>query len=404
MQDRTAGLDLASEEHRLLVVDQDGRRLEERRVTHSEEALEALVRRLRELRVARVAVEQPNGLVADRLLDAGIAVVAVHPNQLAAARDRYRSGGGKSDGFDAYVLAELARTDMHRFRLLEADSDETKALRALTRTREDLVEQKVALANQLRAQLDAFWPGAKQIFADIDSPIALAFLERYPSPADARGLGAKRLAGFLARNAYCGRRSPEELLARLRSAPGGRAGEAELEARRQLVLALVAALKPLVEQIRLLTSQIAGAVRAHDDGQIFLSLFRDPKSVVTAAELLAEIGDNRARHAASASLEAIAGQAPVAVQSGKKKVACFRWACNKNLRAAVSVLADTSRHHNPWAADIYHRARARGHDHPHAIRILGRAWLRVIWRLWHDRTPYDPTRHGSLNRLIAAGG
>jgi transposase len=170
------------------------------------------------------------------------------------------------------------------------------------------------------------------------------------------------------------------------------------------VLALVAALKPLVEQIRLLTSQIAGAVRAHDDGQIFLSLFRDPKSVVTAAELLAEIGDNRARHATSASLEAIAGQAPVAVQSGKKKVACFRWACNKNLRDAVSVLADSSRHHNPWAADIYQRARARGRDHPHATRILGRAWLRVIWRLWHDRTPYDPTRHGSLNRLLAAEG
>jgi transposase len=302
------------------------------------------------------------------------------------------------------VLAELARTDMHRLRLLKPDSDETKALRALTRTREDLVEQKVALANQLRAQLDAFWPGAKRIFADVDSPIALCFLERYPSPADARSLGAKRLAGFLARNGYCGRRTAADLLARLRSAPEGRAGEAELEARRAVVLALVAALKPLTEQIKLLTGQIAGALRSHADGQIFLSLFRDPKSVVTAAELLAEIGDNRNRHHTSASLEAIAGQAPVAVQSGKKKVACFRWACNKNLRDAVSVLADSSRHHNPWAADIYRRARARGHDHPHAIRILGRAWLRIIWRLWQDRNPYDPTRHGNLNRLLEAGG
>jgi transposase len=404
MQERTAGLDLASEEHRLAVVEGDGRRLEERRIVHSEEGLVALVRRLRLLRVSRIAIEQPNGLVVDRLLDAGIAVVAVHPNQLAAARDRYRAGGGKSDGFDAYVLAELARTDMHRFRLLEPDSDETKALRALTRTREDLVEQKVALANQLRAQLEAFWPGAKRIFADVDSPIGLAFLERYPSPADARSLGTKRLGGFLARNGYCGRRSPDELLSRLRSAPEARTGEAELEARRAVVLALVAALKPLVEQIKLLTSQIAGAVRAHDDGHIFLSLFRDPKSVVTAAELLAEIGDNRNRHPQPSSLEAIAGQTPVAVQSGKKKVACFRWACNKNLRAAVSVLADSSRHHNPWAADVYQRARARGHDHAHATRILGRAWLRIIWRLWQDGNPYDPSRHGNLNRLLAAKG
>lgn len=404
MQERTAGVDLASEEHRLVVVDSDGRRLEERRIGHTEDGIDALVRRLVDLRVARVAIEQPNGLVVDRLLDAGITVVPVHPNQLAAARDRYRAGGGKSDGFDAYVLAELARTDMHRLRPLQPDSDETKALRALTRAREDLVEQKVALANQLRAQLDAFWPGARRVFADVDSPITLAFLERYPSPADARGLGEKRMAGFLARNGYSGRRSALELLERLRTGPQPRAGEAELEARRQVVLALVATLKPLVEQIRLLTSQIAGAVRAHDDGPTFLSLFRDPKSVVTAAELLAEIGDNRDRHPTSASLEAIAGQAPVAVQSGKKKVACFRWACNKNLRAAVSVLADSSRHHNPWAADIYQRARARGHDHPHAIRILGRAWLRVIWRIWQDGSAYDPHRHGSLNRLLTAEG
>ena len=402
--ERTAGIDLASEEHRLCVVGADGRRLEERRYAHSEDGVAALVWRLLDLGVAGVALERPNGLVIDRLLEAGISVVAVHPNQLAAARGRYRTGGGKSDGFDAYVLAELARTDMHRLAVLEPDGDETRALRALTRAREDLVEQRVALANQLRAQLDAFWPGAARIFSDLDSPIALAFLERYPSPDDARGLGEKRLHGFLARNGYSGRRSAGELLQRLRSAPHGRTGERESEARRAIVLALVAALKPLVEQTRLLTSEIRGLLADHPDGEIFRSLFRDTKSVVTAAELLAEIGDRRERHRTSASLEAIAGQAPVAVESGKKKVATFRWACNKTLRSAVSCLADASRKHNPWARKIYDDARARGHDHAHAIRVLGRAWLRVIWRMWQDRTPYDPTRHGSLNRLLAAGG
>jgi transposase len=404
MQGRTAGIDLASEQHRLVVVDGDGQRMQERRYAHSEADVSALLRQLLELEVARVAIEQPNGLVVERLLDAGIAVVAVHPNQLAAARERYRSGGGKSDGFDAYVLAELARTDMHRLRLLEPDGDETKALRALTRSREDLVEQRVGLANQLRAQLEGFWPGAARIFSELDSPIALAFLERYPSPEDARTLGEKRLAAFLARNGYCGRKSAAELLARLRAAPQGRAGGNEREARRQVVLALVAALKPLNEHIRLLTSEIRGLLDEHADGKIFRSLFRDPKSVVTAAELLAAIGDRRDRHPGSSSLEAIAGQAPVAVESGKKKVACFRWACNKTLRSAVAVLADSSRKHNPWAREIYARARARGHDHPHALRILGRAWLRVIWRIWQDGTTYDPTRHGSLNRLLAAEG
>jgi transposase len=404
MDKRTAGIDLASQEHRLVVVDGQGRRLERRRISHSEEGIAALVRRLLELDVARVAIERPNGVVVDRLLEAGIAVVPVHPNQLAAARDRYRSGGGKSDGFDGYVLAELCRTDMHRLRVLEPDSDETRALRALTRARDDLVGQRVALANQLRAQLEAFWPGAARIFADVDSPIALCFLERYPSPEDARGLGEKRLDAFLARNGYPGRRGAGELLRRLRAAPSGRAGELESEARRAVVLGLVAALKPIVEQIKLLTSQIRGAIDAHPDGPIFRSLFRDPKSVVTAAELAAEIGDRRDRYDTRERLEARAGQSPVAIESGKKKVASFRWACNKTLRDAVSVLADASRKHNPWARKIYEDAIARGCDHPHAIRILGRAWLRVIWRLWHDQNPYDPTRHGSLNRLLAAGG
>lgn len=404
MEERTAGIDLASEEHRLVVVEADGRRADERRIAHTEDGVAALVRRLKTLEVGRVAIERPNGLVVDRLLEAGIEVVAVHPNQLAASRDRYRSGGGKSDGFDAYVLAELARTDMHRLTLLKPDSDQTRALRALTRAREDLVEQRTAIANQLRAQLDTFWPGAAKIFAEIDSPIALAFLERYPSPNDAHGLGAKRLTAFLARNGYSGRRPINELLERLRQAPSSAAGELENEARRQIVLAFVAALKPIVEQIKLLTSQIRGALDDHPDGHTFRSLFHDPKSVITAAELLAEIGDCRDRHPTSASLEAIAGQSPVAVESGKKKVATFRWACNKTLRSAVSVLADASRHRNPWAKDIYQRARARGHDHPHAIRILGRAWLRIIWRIWQDHTTYDPTRHGSLNRLLTTQG
>jgi transposase len=201
-------------------------------------------------------------VLVERLLDAGLRVLALHPNQVAAARPRFRVSGGKSDRFDAFVLCELARTDSHRFRVLEPDSDQTKALRALTRGREDLVQTRVALANQLRAELERFWPGAVRVFAKLDSPIALAFLERYPSPIDARALGVKRLQAFLARQHYSGRKPPGELLARLRSAPEGRAGETEIKMRRQLVLALVAALRPLVAQIKALDQQIATAVRA----------------------------------------------------------------------------------------------------------------------------------------------
>src|SRR6266545_6665565 len=215
-----SGIDWAADWHDVRVVDADsGELLVERRFAHDEPGIGALIELLIAHRVARVAIERPEGLLVGRLVAAGICVMAIHPNKVAAARDRFRAAAGKSDRFDAMVLCELARTDSHRFPRLAPSTDETLALRALVRTREDLVATRVGLANQLRAQLDAFWAGATRIFADIDSPIALAFLERYPSPADARGLGAKRLAGFLARNRYSGRRSVDELLARLRAAP-----------------------------------------------------------------------------------------------------------------------------------------------------------------------------------------
>jgi transposase len=399
-----AGIDWASEEHRLCLVDGGGERLLDRRVVHSEEGIAALCRLLKQRNVARVALERPDGVLVERLLEAGILVVAIHPNQVKAARERYQVARGKSDGFDAYVLAELARTDMHRLRIIEPDSDQTKALRILVHSREGLVQTRVALANQLRAQLERSWPGAARIFADVDSPIALAFLERYPSPSDARSLGEKRLAGFLARHRYSGRRQPTELLERLRSAPRGSTGELEAEAARTAVLALVTALHPLVTQIRLLTSEIGGALQAHADGELYRSLFVDPKTVVTAAALLAEIGDSRNRYPTPDSLAADAGMSPVAVESGKRKHASFRRACDKRLRNAVATLANTSRHQNPWAHDIYQRARDRGCDHPHAIRILGRAWLRILWRIWQDHTTYNPTRHGSLQRILTSKG
>ncbi len=403
-EDRFAGIDWASEEHACCVVDGDGRIVEGRRYRHDERGIKALCTRLVEFGVMLVAIERPDGLLIERLLDAGLHVIAIHPNQVAAMRPRFSAAGGKSDSFDAFVLAELARTDSHRFRVLVPDSDQTKALRALSRSREDLVGHRVAIANELRAQLECFWPGAAHVFADVDSPIALAFLRRYPSPADARGLGEQRIARFLTRHGYCGRRTPAELLDRLKSAANGRADQLETEARRNIVLALVAALEPIVTQIAQLTSEIRGALHDHPDGATFRSLFRDPKSTVCAAALLSEIGDCRQRYPTKAALAGDAGQSPVAVESGKSKRARFRWACDHRLRDAICTLADASRHHNPWANDIYTRARARGCTHQHAIRILGRAWTGVIWRMWHDQTTYDPALHRSLQRLITHEG
>ena len=173
-----------------------------------------------------------------------------------------------------------------------------------------------------------------------------------------------------------------------------------MNARRQIVLCLVQTLRTLAAHIKTLERQIEDAVRAHPDGEIFTSLFKDPNSFLTAAEMLAEIGDCRGRYPARDALAGDAGQAAVAIESGKRKTACFRWGCNKRLRSSFSRLADTTRHWHPWAQDLYAAALARGHDHPRALRTVGRAWCRIVWRCWQDGVPYDPARHRALQRHI----
>jgi transposase len=400
MASRYAGIDWASETHDVLVADENGDEVLAATYAHDEKGLSALCRMLVRLEVVLVAVERPDGLLVERLLDAGLQVLALHPNKVAAARDRFRAAGGKSDRFDAFVLCELARTDHHRFRVLEPDSDQTKAIRALTRAREDLVATRTGIMNQLRAELERFWPGPLRLFSHMDAEILLAFLERYPSPADAYGLGVARMQAFLVRERYSGGQHPTDLMAKLRSAPRARVGELELGARRQLVLGFVAMIRTLNAQVKQLEGEIRTQVRAHPDGQIFLSLFKSPASVITAAELLAEIGDCRLRYPTRDALASDAGQAAVAVESGKWKTAGFRRACNKRLRVAFCRLADSSRHWHPWAQDLYAQARQRGHEHPRAIRTLGRAWCRVVWQCWRNHTPYDPARHRAPQRHI----
>jgi transposase len=393
-----AGVDWASEGHEVLVADGAGEELLAGSFARDEPGLRLLCRQLVRLEVELVAIERPDGLLVERLLDAGLRVLPLHPNQVAASRDRFRVSGGKSDRFDAFVLCELARTDHHRFRVLEPDSDQTKALRALTRAREDLVGTRTALTNQLRAELERFWPGPLQLFTELNSRISLAFLERYPGLADARGLGEARLRAFLARERYSGRQTPAQLLSKLRRAPAGRVGELELNTRRQLVLRLVATIGTVKVQIKELERQIATTIREHPDGHIFTSLFKG--TVITAAELLAEMGDCRARYPTRDALAGDAGRAAVAIESGKRKAACFRWGCNKRRRAAFCTLADSTRHWHPWAQDLYAAARARGHDHPRALPTLGRAWCRIVWQCWQDGVPYDPARHRALQQHV----
>ena len=395
-----AGIDWASKTHAVCVLDAAGAVRARFEVPNTGKTFTGLVRRLAKLD-ACVAIERCDGPLVEALLDAGLRVVVITPRQVKGLRSRYSATGAKSDASDAYLLADVLRTDGHRLRPLSQDSDATRVLRALSRTRKQLVEARVGLVNQLRAELERVFPGAIGLFARLDSEIAIAFLRRYPTQHATTKLTEARFAAFLRRISYSGRTPVTELHARVRQAPAAGLRPGEADGRAACVLALLAAIETVRRQERELTAEIVERLDAHADAHIFTSLPRAGHGV-RAAALLAEIGDDRARFPDEESLAALAGVAPVTRASGRMHTVGFRYACDKKLRNAIIDFADDSRRASPWAAAIYQHAIARGKRHPHAVRILARAWLRVIWRCWQDHTAYDPAKHRGAVMLQAA--
>lgn len=393
----TAGIDWATADHVACVADSAGRVLGRISVAHDRAGIRKLASALRAAGAAEVAIERGDGVLADALLAAGLTVVVITSRQVKNLRSRYGSAGAKDDRFDAFVLADVLRTDRARLRPLVPDSPATLALRSAVRARRDLVGHRVAACNQLRAHLDASFPAGTRLFAELDSRISLAFLTRFGSQDAAGALGEDDLAAWLKTLPHRGKAAgPEQLLARLRAAPAGATG-AEGAARAAVTSALVTTLVTITAQIRTLEAEIAAQLDAHPDAHVFTSLPRS--GTLRAARLLAEIGDCRSRFPDPESLQGLAGVAPVTRQSGKHSSTGFRWAASKQLRDAVCDFAGDSRLASPWAAGIYAAARDRGKDHPHAVRITARAWLYVIWRCWQDGTAYDPGKHRALQEV-----
>jgi len=392
-----AGVDWAKDDHAVCIVDADGEVLDRFTVEHTTAGLKRLISRLLRVGVVEIGIERPDGPVVDALLAAGLVVLVIAPNQLKNLRSRYGSAGNKDDRYDAYVLADVVRTDRRRLTPLTRSTPATVALRSTVRARRDLVEHRVAAANQLRAHLQIVFPGVVGLFADLDSQISLAFLERFTTQAKADWLTTDRLTAWLRKHGYSGRVDPDVLHRRLLAAPRGTTDiDADIHA--ATTSAFAAVLRTLNTQISALADSIADQLDVHPDAHIVTSPPR--AGTLRAARLLAEIGDARGRFPTPDSLACLAGVAPSTRQSGKTKAVTFRWSADKELRDALCDFAGDCRRANPWADDLYQRARARGHDHPHAVRILGRAWANIIWRCWQDGLAYDPDRHNALQRVL----
>ena len=396
------GWDWGSTLHGVCLLDDGGATIKTWMVKHTEADLSALFAELAMLcdpGLMPVAIERGEGLVVGLIAGAGHPVLMVEPAAFKATRPRWGAAGAKSDAADAFMLADYARTDGHRLRRVEPLAQATRELAALVRARTSLVEARTAASNQLWAILAEHWPGAALVFQKLTSQIALAFLTDYPTPQAASLLGEGRMHQFCRRHSYRGGKSSAELVSRLRAAPASANPIAEK--------VLAAIVRSHVAQIGLLNVEIAGlerqtadALATHPKAALLKTLPRVAN--VSLAALIAEIGPLLERCENPEEVAAMCGAAPVTKASGKSRTVSFRYTANRPARVAITSFADNSRHSSAWARDRYQKARARGARHPHAVRILARGWVRVIWACWTTNTIYDPSRHRGEQRLIAA--
>lgn len=392
-------LDWAQDHHDIIVVDRLGVIVADFRFAHTVEGWKEFDQKMQALGKCAICIETSSGPAVDQLLQRDYRVYPINPKAAQRYRERKSPAGTKTDRHDAWSMADALRTDGQGWMQLLPQDEATGSLRLLCRDENVLIEQRTALVNQLQAALREYFPLALQSFGDWTKPFAWAFVRAFPTPEALRKAGKRQWQKFLHTHKLW---RPETAEARLGLWQQGQqlsSSTTVTRAKCLLALSLVNVLQSLQKQIDEYRKQIREAFKNHPDHDIFGSLPGAKDKL--APRLLAEIGARRDVFPNAHSLNCRAGTSPVSFQSGQIHKARIRWACNGFLRHTVHLWADQSRRTCLWAQTYYAAKRDKGHSHASALRCLGKRWLKILWRMWQDRTPYKESIH--LQSLQAHG-
>lgn len=396
-----AGIDWADKHHDVVVLDAQGQRLSTRRYLHSAEGLGSLTADLRMLGASPeevvCVVEMRQGLLIAALLEAGLWVAPVNPKTVDRTRP---ASGAKSDPLDALLLARAGRSTWPDLRRLQPDSPLLAELKALTRDQASLIRQQTRLVNQLTACLKAYYPVALELFDKLTRPVAQAFLSAFPTLEEARAASEEEVERVL-RTAHCPSSAQKAahfwgILHRAQLA----ASPALARAKARYALALVAQLALIHQQLLEYDRAIGDLLRQHEDSVLFASLPGAGRRL--APRLLAQWGEDRTRFSSAAQLQALAGTAPVVVQSGASRRVRQRTGCIKPLRAALYQLARESLLFEDWAGVYYRRKRSEGKTYAMAVRALSNQWVRLLYAMWSRGEVYQRERFLAAQQAHAA--
>jgi len=399
-----AGVDWASEKHRVCLLNASGEVVGERDVDHSGAGLSELCDWLLAKTGATpgqiaVAIETPHGPVVEALLERGFAVYAINPKQLDRFRDRFTMAGAKDDSRDAHVLGDALRTDRRALRRLAVQDPLLIELREWSRMNEELQQERTRLANRVRDQLWRYYPQALEITDDLAADWFLDVWQQVPTPAKAARISEKTIARILkARRIRC--IDAAEVLRILCKTP--------LVVAPGTAAAASAHIDTVAARIRLLNQQIKQAHRKLDElcaqleapsenapGQVCeqrdVTILRSSPGIgrIVLATLLAEASEPLQRRDYHA-LRTLSGQAPVTRRSGKQCFVIRRRACNKRLENALYHWARVAMQHDPVSRCRYAELRRRGHSHGRALRGVGDRLLYVLCKLLERQVLYDP--------------
>jgi transposase len=344
------GLDWADTHHDVVVLDEAGRRIGTRRFAHSHDGLNELKQFLLGIAASpedlACIVETSHGLLIAFLLEAGIPVYPVNPK---TANQLRKAAGAKTDQIDAYLLAKTGRFDLVELRRLAPDSAIVQELKTLTRDQDALIQIQTRLVNQLTACLKDYYPAALSLFAKLQQRSTLVFLQAYPTPQAAQAASVEDITATLRRGKHTNATRVAPKIVEELHRPQLVASAVIVRAKSRLMLSLVKQLLVVIEEIASYDKAIRPLFLSHNDQEIWSSLPRAGKRL--APRLLAEWGEDRSRYADVASVQALAGTAPVPFQSGNYAKAHKRFACVKPLRNALHQFAWQSTQQEGWALD-----------------------------------------------------
>jgi transposase len=364
-------------------------------IEHRPTVIDAWASNLRnrfEGRPIAVCLELSHGPIVSALLEHDFFVIfPVNPSTLAKYRRAFTPSGAKDDPTDAAVALEILRRHPDRLEPLRPESVDMRALRRLVESRRDLVQDRVRVTNRLIYALKAYYPQILDWFRDKETDVFAAFLERWPSLPEAQRARRETLIDFFHAHNVRRANTIEKRINAIKSEKSLTSDPAVIEPALLLVETLLPQLRALSAGIVRFDEQIARRCKALPDFKLFSDLPGAGK--VFAPRLLVAFGEQRDRFATAAALQRLSGIAPVTERSGKTHWVHWRWACPKFLRQTFVEWVACSIPHSFWARSFYESHRAKGTSHNAAIRALAFKWIRVLFRCWVDRVPYDESRY-----------